>query len=149
PTIADFDGDGRREFATAGGAQYVVFDLDCVAGGDPAKCGGQAQTTGVLWSQPSQDQSSNVTGSSVFDFDADGKAEAVYADECFLRIYDGATGTVRYSAARSSGTTYENPVIVDVDGDFRTEIVSSVNDYAGNLGCPADDPIKPGTPFAA
>ena len=147
PTIADFDGDGRREFASAGGGQYVVFDLDCVVGGDPAKCGGQAKTTGVLWSQASKDQSSNVTGSSVFDFDANGSAEAVYADECFLRVYEGATGKVLYSAGRSSGTTYENPVIADVDGDYRTEIVSAVNDYAGNLGCPATDPLLPSAAF--
>jgi hypothetical protein len=147
PTIADFDGDGRREFASAGGGQYVVFDLDCWTGGNPAGCGGQTKTDGVLWSQPSQDNSSNVTGSSVFDFDADGSAEAVYADECFLRIYEGATGKVLYSAARSSGTTYENPVIVDVDGDYRTEIVSAVNDYAGTLGCPATDPLFPSATF--
>jgi hypothetical protein len=147
PTIADFDGDGRREFATAGGANYVVFDFDCVSGGDPAGCGGQAQTSGVLWTQPSQDQSSNVTGSSVFDFDANGTAEAVYADECFVRVYEGANGTVLYSAARSSGTTYENPVIADVDGDYRTEIVSSVNNYAGSLGCPATDPLYPSAQF--
>ncbi len=148
PTVADFDGDGRREFASAGGSQYVVFDFDCLAGGDPAGCNGQSPGTGVLWSQPSQDQSSNTTGSSVFDFDADGAAEAVYADECFLRIYDGATGTVLYSAARSSGTTYENPVIVDADGDFRTEIVSAVNNYAGSLGCPATDPLLGSSAFS-
>ncbi len=148
PTVADFDGDGRREFASAGGGQYVVFDFDCLAGGSAAGCGGQSKTSGVLWTQPSQDNSSNVTGSSVFDFDADGSAEAVYADECFLRIYEGATGKVLYSAARSSGTTYENPVIVDVDGDFRTEIVSAVNDYAGSLGCPATDPLLPTASFA-
>ncbi|MRG92802.1 FG-GAP repeat domain-containing protein [Polyangium spumosum] len=142
PTIADFDGDGRREFASAGGSQYVVFDFDCLAGGDPAKCGGQAPNNGILWSQPSKDASSNVTGSSVFDFDYDGKAEAVYADECFLRVYDGSTGSVIYSVARTSGTTYENPVIVDVDGDYHTEIVTAVNDYA-NLNCPATDPLYP------
>ena len=34
PTIADFDGDGRREFASAGGSAYAVFDFDCLAGGD-------------------------------------------------------------------------------------------------------------------
>jgi len=147
PTIADFDGDGRREFASAGGSAYVVFDLDCVTGGDAAGCA-TSTTNGVLWSQPSQDASSNVTGSSVFDFDADGAAEAVYADECFLRIYDGATGVVRYSAARSSGTTYENPVIADVDGDFHSEIVSAVNDYAGALGCPATDPLYASSTFA-
>jgi len=147
PTISDFDGDGRREFATAGGSDYVVFDFDCLSGGDPAGCNGQSPGTGVLWTQPSQDQSSNVTGSSVFDFDANGSAEAVYADECFLRIYDGKSGDVLFSAARSSGTTYENPVIVDVDGDYRTEIVSAVNDYAGTLGCPATDPLNPDATF--
>lgn len=147
PTVADFDGDGRREFASAGGSQYAVFDFDCLAGGTPAGCNGQSPGTGILWTQPSQDQSSNTTGSSVFDFDADGAAEAVYADECFLRIYDGATGVVLYSAARSSGTTYENPVIVDVDGDYRTEIVSAVNNYAGSLGCPATDPLMNSTTF--
>ncbi|MEC7522653.1 MAG: VCBS repeat-containing protein [Myxococcota bacterium] len=146
PTIADFDGDGRRELASAGGSSYVVFDLDCQATGATGTCG-SGRTDGVLWTQPSQDASSSLTGSSVFDFDADGAAEAVYADECFLRIYDGADGTVRYSAARSSGTTYENPVIVDVDGDFHSEIVSAVNDYAGTLGCPATDPLRATTTF--
>ena len=141
PTIADFDGDGRREFASAGGAQYVVFDLDCVAGGDPASCDGQARPTACSGRSRRRIASSNVTGSSVFDFDANGSAEAVYADECFVRIYDGATGNVLYSAARSSGTTYENPVIVDVDGDYRTEIVSAVNDYAGDPRLPATDPL--------
>lgn len=148
PTIADFDGDGRAEFATAGGKNYVVFDFDCVAGGDAAKCNGQSRTDGILWTQPSQDASSNVTGSSVFDFDANGAAEAVYADECYLRIYDGKTGNVVYSAPRSSGTTYENPVIADVDGDYHTEIVSAVNDYGGNYGCPANDPLFPSTSLA-
>ncbi len=148
PTIADFDGDGRAEFATAGGARYAVFDFDCRTGGDPMRCNGMTRTDGVLWSQPSQDNSSNVTGSSVFDFDADGRAEAVYADECYLRIYEGRTGRVLYSAARSSGTAYENPIIADVDGDFRSEIVTSVNDYAGTLGCAATDPLLPASRFA-
>jgi hypothetical protein len=147
PTIADFDGDGRRELATAGGTFYTVFDLDCLPTGATGTCG-TGRTDGVLWSQPSQDSSSNVTGSSVFDFDANGAAEAVYADECFLRVYDGATGNVVYSAARSSGTTYENPVIADVDGDFHSEIVSAVNDYAGTLGCPATDPLRAATTFS-
>lgn len=149
PTVADFDGDGRVEFATAGGSSYVVFDLDCVMGGDPTKCNGMARTNGVLWSQPSQDASSNVTGSSVFDFDGNGSAEVVYADECYLRVYEGRTGRVVYSASRSSGTAYENPVIADVDGDFRSEIVSTVNNYAGTLGCAARDPLYTMTSFAA
>jgi hypothetical protein len=148
PTIADFDGDGRAEFATAGGSNYVVFDLDCVAGGNAARCNGMARTNGILWSQPSQDASSNTTGSSVFDFDANGSAEAVYADECYLRVYEGRTGRVVYSAARSSGTAFENPVIADVDGDFRSEIVSTVNNYAGTLGCAARDPLYMASTFS-
>lgn len=142
PTVADFDGDGKAEFASANGTRYAVFDLDC------AMADGTCEADGVLWSQPSQDGSSNVTGSSVFDFDANGAAEVVYADECFLRMYDGASGSVRYSAARSSGTAYENPVVADVDGDFNTEIVSTVNDYAGALGCPATDPLFPAAAFS-
>ena len=149
PTVSDFDGDGRAEIAAAGGSRYAVFDLDCVAGGDAARCGARTETNGILWAQPSQDQTSNVTGSSVFDFDADGAAEVIYADECFLRIYEGATGDIVYSAPRSSATAYENPVIADVDGDFHTEIVASANDYVlMGLGCPAEDPLRPATSYS-
>jgi hypothetical protein len=143
PTIADFDGDGRPEIGTAGGRNYAVFDLDCVPGGEAERCATE-RIDGILWAQASQDASSNVTGSSVFDFDADGNAEVAYADECFLRIYEGATGTVVASVGNTSGTTYENPVIADTDGDFRSEIVIAANDYyAPSLGCPAMDPLFP------
>jgi hypothetical protein len=122
----------------------VVFDLECDADPLPDSC----EARGIRWSQPSQDHSSAVTGSSVFDFEGDGSAEAVYADECYVRVYDGATGAVKFSQARSSGTTYENPVVVDVDGDFNSEIVTSTNDYAGTLGCAAQDPLFAGAAFA-
>ncbi len=129
PTIGDFDGDGRREFASAGANAYSVFDLDC----GPAPIGACASgtATGVLWSQRSQDASSNVTGSSIFDFEGDGRAEAVYGDECFIRVYDGSTGDVLFSQARSSCTWYENPVVADVDGDYNAEIV-----IGDNFNCP-------------
>ena len=143
-TVADFDGDGQREFATAGGYFYLVFDPDCVGGG--AGCYGD----GILWAQPSKDLSSNITGSSVFDFNADGAAEAVYADECFLRIYDGPTGAVKYSASRSSGTVTEYPVIADVDGDFNSEIVVGMTTTgAGVASCGGSDPLMPSTIFQA
>jgi hypothetical protein len=45
-------------------------------------------------SSQTQDCSSAFTGSSVFDFDGNGKAEVVYADEQYMRIYDGTTGDV-------------------------------------------------------
>ncbi|PTL81467.1 hypothetical protein DAT35_24550 [Vitiosangium sp. GDMCC 1.1324] len=114
PNIADFDNDGQPEIGVAGANNYVVFETNGT----------------VKWARPTQDFSSNVTGSSTFDFEGDGKAEVVYADELRLRIYDGATGTVRFDVPRPSGTTYENPVIVDVDGDDNAEIVVASNNYA-------------------
>jgi hypothetical protein len=142
PTIADFDGDGRAELASANGTAYTVFDLDCQGTPDPVTCP-SLSVNGILWSQPSQDGSSNVTGSSVFDFEGDGRAEAVYGDECFTRVYDGTTGQVLYSRYRTSCTWYENPVIVDVDGDFNAEIISYSNTNCA-ITCPAIDPIFDG-----
>jgi len=128
--VADFDGDGRPELASAGANDYVVFDLDCTA--TPVGECASGRTDGVAWLQPSQDASSNVTGSSVFDFEGDGRAEAVYGDECFLRVYDGETGDVIFSQYRSSCTWYENPVVADVDGDFNSEIVIGNNFNCGD-----------------
>jgi hypothetical protein len=144
PTIADFDGDGRVEVASAGATAYSVFDPDCMGTSpDATKCASQ-RTDGVLWTQVSQDKSSNVTGSSVFDFDGDGRAEAVYGDECFTRVYDGVTGNVVYSRFRRSCTWYENPVIADVDADFNAEIISTSNTNCPLITCPAIDPIFDG-----
>jgi hypothetical protein len=143
PTIADFDGDGRAEFASAGGSAYTVFDPDCVAGADPSVCA-SGRTDGILWTQPSQDLSSNVTGSSVFDFEGDGAAEVVYGDECFTRVYQGKTGQVMYSHYRRSCTWYENPVIADVAGDFNAQILIPSNANCPGITCPAVDPIFDG-----
>jgi hypothetical protein len=152
PTAADFDGDGWPEFAAAGRAFYTVYDPDCVSapragarpGGRCDRPAGSMLPEGVLWAQASQDASSACTGSSVFDFDGDGRADAVYRDECFLRVYRGATGEVAYSAAAQSGTGYELPAIADVDGDFATEIV--VPRANNGVSCPARDPLLPAGP---
>jgi hypothetical protein len=114
PNIDDFDGDGEPEVGTAGGRFYVVLDTD----------GSQ------LWSSPTFDTSSNVTGSSVFDFEGDGKAEVVYKDQTNLRVYRGSDGLILADVATGSGTTYENPLIVDIDRDGNAEIVICANDYA-------------------
>ena len=138
PTIGDFDNDGFPEFASAGGNFYRVFDLECKTGTEPG-CAAKY----IRWQQPSQDLSSKQTGSAIFDFEGDGKAEAVYADECFTRIYEGKTGEVLYSAFRTSCTWYENPVIADPDKDSNTEILIGSNANCG-IGCPAIDPIHRG-----
>jgi len=155
PTVADFDGDGLPEVAAAGAQAYSVFDPDCAQSATLARLGGRCEATGrtgVLWSRPSQDMSSNVTGSTSFDFEGDGRVEAVYADECFARVYDGRTGTVLFSQHHSSCTWYENPVVADVDGDLRAELVVGSNFNCGStttgIACPGVGPRNIDVQFA-
>jgi len=120
PTVADFDGDGRPEIGTASADYYVVVDLDCVAMPMAAGC----DSRGILWKVTNQDCSSRATGSSVFDFEGDGAAEVVYADENSFRVFDGRTGAVLYEdTTHRSNTRLEMPIVVDVDNDGKSEIV--------------------------
>ena len=134
PNIADFDGDGIPDIAAAGSTRYVVLKFD-----------GQSNTLTELWRATTQDGSSQVTGSSVFDFDGDGRNEVVYNDEVYLRIYPGVEpdcqldppgpacdgimtdAEILLKDRNSSRTRTEYPVIADVDGDFKAEIVFSTN----------------------
>ena len=115
PTIADFDGDGLPEVATAGGYGYVVFESD----GSPK------------WFVATQDLSSRVTGSSVFDFEGDGAAEVLYADELRLLVYAGTDGSTLLETCNTTGTLWEYPLVVDVDADDHAEIVTMSNTYTG------------------
>jgi hypothetical protein len=108
PTVADFDGDGEPEIGIASGSRYSVFERDGT----------------VLWQAVTQDASSGNTGSAVFDFEGDGAAEVVYADETSLWVFDGATGAVKLqSRQHSNGTWLEYSTIADVDGDGHAEII--------------------------
>lgn len=127
PTVADFDGDGRPEFSAAGRGEYAVYDLDCTDTGEAAFCN-SSRTDGILWSLVVQDLSSSVTGSSVFDFEGDGKAEVIYNDECSLYILSGEDGTVLLQMLNSSRTAAEYPLIVDVDADGNSEFIVPAND---------------------
>lgn len=127
PTVADFDGDGEAEVAVAGANYYVVVDLECLADPLPAQC----SDPGIRWKVANQDCSSRVTGSSVFDFDGDNKAEVVYNDEVFFRIFDGSTGAVLTQIGNRSHTRLEMPIIADVDNDGNAEIVFIENASGG------------------
>jgi hypothetical protein len=151
PTVGDFDGDGLPELAAAGSDSYTIFDPTCKqAVPDVTHCptprdptGVAGYPDGVLWSKYSQDHSSNVTGSSIFDFDGDGHAEAIYADECYVRIYSGRDGEVLFSQPRTSCTWHENPIVADVDGSFQSKLIVPSN-ASCSVQCADIDPSFPG-----
>jgi hypothetical protein len=121
PTIADFDGDGKPEIGVAGNSTYTVLK--------------PFAPTAILWSRTTQD-TSKVTGSSVFTFDDEGTAKVVYGDECYTRVFSGPTGSTLFEVANPSCTVHENPVIADVDRDGRAEIVVATNRVCGAVKCP-------------
>jgi hypothetical protein len=101
-------------------------DDDCDAMGDEFACNEAAGVCVCLhngWKRTTQDDSSQVTGSSLFDFNGDGTVEVVYNDECFFRVYDGVDGEELFREYSESRTRTENPVIADVDNDGNAEIV--------------------------
>ncbi len=66
----------------------------------------------------------------MFDFNGDGVAEVVYADEVDLFVYQGTDGAVLLQEPNhSSRTQLEYPVIADIDGDDFAEIVLPSNDF--------------------
>ena len=129
PTVADFDRDGVPDVGLAGGIGYVVFNGKKLV--DAAIAGADT----IMWSQPTTDCSSASTGSTVFDFNGDGKAEVVYSDEHRLRIYEGATGAVLASVCNTTSTLVEFPVVADVDNDGQADIVVVSNAYDEALTC--------------
>ncbi|MBI2396097.1 MAG: VCBS repeat-containing protein [Deltaproteobacteria bacterium] len=127
PTIADFNGDGTPDVAMAGGVAYGVYDGKKLL--DPTVA------NPTLWLKQTHDCSSAQTGSSVFDFDGDGKAEVIYSDEWYLRIYSGSDGTELFRTCNTTGTLQEYPVIADVDNDGHADIVVASNSYS-TITCP-------------
>ena len=116
PTVADFDGDKLAEIGVAQQNLYSMLKPNFTDG-----------VIDVVWSQTNHDMSSSVTGSSVFDFEADGKAEVIYNDECYLWVYDGTDGTVLYTDFTQSFTATESSIVADVDGDGHAELVKIAN----------------------
>ncbi|PID39906.1 MAG: hypothetical protein CSA65_00560 [Proteobacteria bacterium] len=122
PTVADFDGalPRRPEIGVAKANYYSVTKVDLSAKKE-------ADKLKLLWKQANHDFSSSVTGSTVFDFEGDGAAEVIYNDECFIWVYDGKTGAVKFAHPTTSFTATEASLVADVDGDGRAEMVMIAN----------------------
>lgn len=120
------------EARTPPGASCLT-DSDC---GDTAQFACNEITNQCLclhnsWRRPTKDSSSQVTGSSVFDFNGDGAAEVVYNDECFFRVYDGLAGAELFKFASESRTRIEYPIVADADNDGNAEIIFAASNESG------------------
>ncbi|MBK6994586.1 MAG: VCBS repeat-containing protein [Lewinellaceae bacterium] len=104
--MADLDGDSLPDLSFVGHPWLYALRNDFT----------------TLWTIPINDPSS-ITGTSVFDFCGNGSFDIVYRSEEKLQILDGATGNVNWEDDCRSFTHVENPLVLDVDGDGRTEIL--------------------------
>ena len=114
-------------------ASACTTSADCGGSGELA-CNTETSQCVCLhngWRRRTEDSSSQVTGSSVFDFNGDGSAEVVYNDECYFRVYAGIDGTVYFKEASPSRTRTENPAVADVDNDGNAEIVFAASNESG------------------
>jgi hypothetical protein len=116
PTVADFDGDGFPEIGVAQQNKYTVLKVNYTTG-----------KLEQLWTMDNHDFSSSVTGSTVFDFEGDGIPEVIYADECWLWVFDGPTGAVRLAFSHSSFTGTEAALVADINGDGHADMLIPSN----------------------
>ncbi len=119
PAVADLNQDGKPEIGVASRSRFGVYDPKCQKAEE-----GKCLKKYIAWESPAQD-SSGAASAAAFDFDGDEQIEIVYADENYVRVYNGKTGEVLFSSYRRHGTSVEYPTIADVDGDGSTEIVIS------------------------
>ncbi len=114
-SIADIDGDGQLEVAFVSGSSLYALETDFTE---------KWANHNDFW-----DSGSGTTGVSIFDINTDGAAELLYRDEIDLNIVDGNTGQLINSQISgtfcSAQTQAEYPIIADVDGDGKTEIILS------------------------
>ena len=107
-TIADFDGDAQPEIGVGRWPNYVVVE--------PM---GQ-----VKWSKEVAPPTLVSPVASAFDFDGDGAVEAVVADIAGLHVLSGRDGAfVGDAAAGSCIQAHGYPLVADLDGDGKAEIV--------------------------
>lgn len=116
PTVAAFDGTGKAQIGVATADYYWMLSPNFTT-----------HAIDIVWKVPNHDYSSSVTGSTVFDFEGAGHPSVIYADECYLWVFDGATGAVRFSAPHTSFTGTEASLVADIDGSGHASILMITN----------------------
>ncbi len=116
--VHDFDGNGDPEIGVSAADKYGVFEPDL----------------SWQWLANVAD-GTGVASGTAFDFLGDGGAEAMYADETKLFIFD-EDGQILLEDLRSSRTLIEYPVVADVDNDGSAEIVVVSNMGFGGQTAP-------------
>ncbi len=116
-TIADLDGDAQAEI---GVGRWPVYNV--------VEAYGQ-----VRWSANTTAPTLVAPTASAFDFDGDGAAELVMADPTGLHVLSGRDGSVVGELPTGScSNAYAYPVVADVDGDGKAEIVMGSYACAGS-----------------
>ena len=110
PTLADLDGDGQAEILVAGETEVVAMRADL----------------STLWRSDFNDVAA-IVGLTAFDLDGDGEREVLAMDNHTFYILDGTTGQPLFTLPNISKTATELPVVADVDGDGRAEILLPSN----------------------
>lgn len=104
--ISDLDGDGQLNAAFVSGRFLYALD----------------ENWDQLWRVSVNEETSGITGCTLFDFNGDGQSEVVYRDEDYLYIINGNNGSVNTQIHCRSRTSVEYPIVADVDADGSTEI---------------------------
>ncbi|MGF1766062.1 choice-of-anchor A family protein [Enterovibrio makurazakiensis] len=87
----------------------------------------------IVWTYAIEDISYKV-GVSAYDFDSDGLDEVIAQDQYNVTILDGNTGKERLVIPNSSGTLYEYPIVVDLEGDNNAELILVANNFDQKYG---------------
>lgn len=126
--IADIDGDNALDAVYVSGPYlYAVHEGD--------------SDLELTWREPISENTSGMTGCTMFDFNADGSTEIVYRDEDNLYIYstsrdvNGQRTVLRSNPLPCASRTFlEYPVVADLDNDGATEICVACSSEAITLG---------------